>query len=100
MTTKEKIEFTQRVFTKVAIDDQTRIKNGMALREEMHRAIARGEEPKGYRVEWAVRSVQRVIKTLEACAEELRTLHADDAASTLDFADILTTARRRLGLDE
>ena len=100
MSEEEQIAYIQEVLRTVAIDDQARLKRGLQLRDEMHAAIARGEEPRGYRVDWLERSVQRVIQVVLGCGEEFNTLYNDDKASQADFADILLTAMQRLGVME
>jgi hypothetical protein len=94
----EQIDYAKKVFETVAIDDQQRLKRGLQLREEMHAAIERGEDPKGYRVDWLQRTTSRVMQAITGSAEEFNALYHDDRISVADFADVLESVAHALGL--
>lgn len=100
LTEEEQIAYTQLVFRTVSVDDQARLKRGMQLREEMHAAMARGEDPEGYRVDWLKRTSDRIIKVLIGSSEEFNAIYADDKISLGDLSDVITAVVGRLGLHE
>jgi hypothetical protein len=73
-------------------DDQ-RAARAAKLREQMHAAIDRGEEPQGPKADWVRESAAHVLALLEEIADEYDAEHDDDTVIDGDILDILATAR-------
>jgi hypothetical protein len=86
-----KIDFTIRVFVKLAQDREDRLQRGARLRKEMHKALESGENPVGYRVSWIKESSLSIIDLLSDIAKEFDRQHIDDKCSSIDLLDIVTT---------
>ena len=89
ITVDEQVTYSQMVLKTLAIDDQTRLRNGLKLRDEMHATLAKGQNPSGYRIEWINECMGLILETLRLCAEKFNAIHPEDKVSVLDFCDIL-----------
>jgi hypothetical protein len=85
-----------RIILKFITDKEAKLRYGAKLRAEMQEMLGRGEEPKGYRVEWILRTVNELFTWLGEKAAEFNAAHPQDAISVDDFSDVLATAQMRI----
>lgn len=85
-----------RILLKFITDKESKLRYGAKLRAEMQEAIGRGESPKGYRVDWILKTVTELFGWLGEKAAEFNAAHPQDAISADDFSDVLATAQMRL----
>jgi len=62
----------------------------------MQEAIGRGESPKGYRIDWILKTVSDLFALLGEKAAEFNAAHPQDAVSADDLSDVLATAQAKL----
>ncbi len=91
MTTEEQISFTVSAFLSVLDDSARRIKRSTRLRDQIHEALMRGDEPDHYRVEWMRESVVEIFSLLETIATKFNEAHPDDVCTSQDFEDLLAS---------
>lgn len=91
MTETEKIEYATTAFLCLVNEKQDRLRRGLILRQKMHDAIERGEEPTGYRAEWLKGMVKKVAALLAQESEQFNKTYVSDMASVPDLLDILAT---------
>lgn len=85
------IDDTIRTFENVIAHAGQRLKTGEALRGRLQSALARGEDPNHYRLEWIRSGVLRINNTLLKLAEEFNAAHPDDRCSVQDLGDVLAS---------
>ena len=85
-----------RIILKFVTDKEGKLRYGARIRAMMQEAISRGEEPKGYRVDWILKTVTEMFGWLSVKAAEFNAAHPQDAISSDDFSDVLSTAQMRL----
>jgi hypothetical protein len=85
-----------RIILKFVTDKDAKLRYGARLRAMMQEAISRGEEPKGYRVDWILKTVTEMFAWLATKAAEFNAAHPQDAISADDFSDVLSTAQMRI----
>ncbi len=96
-STKEaQIEATVTTLVNVIRHQERRLRNAMAMRKTIGEALARGEDPVHYRLDFIRSSVLRVNDALAECARQFDEEHPDDRCSAADFIDILATTRHRM----
>ena len=85
-----------RIFLRFATDIDAKIRYGQRQRQTLKEALARGETPKGYRVDFINRTARDLFKFLADRALEFNIAYPQDRMNTDDFADILLTAMKLL----
>jgi hypothetical protein len=100
MASKTKIDFISNVFTTLVTTNVDRLRTGYKRREIMHKDIAAGKEPTGYRADFLRSSVKKVVGLLDDLAVEFNTLYQDDRISLHDFTDILQTTINYIKKDD
>lgn len=85
-----------RILLKFVTDRDAKLRYGAKLRNMMQETISRGEEPKGYRVDWILKTVNEMFQWLSTKAAEFNAQYPQDAISADDFSDVLATASTRL----
>jgi hypothetical protein len=85
-----------RILLRFVTDIEAKVRYGARMRQAMFDAMNRGEEPKGYRIDFINRTANQAIGWLAERAAEFNAKHPQDRISTDDFADILATAHARL----
>lgn len=85
-----------RIILKFVTDKEAKLRYGARIRAHMQEQLAQGVEPKGYRVDWILKTVTEMFGWLSEKAAEFNAAHPQDAISADDFADVLSTAQMRL----
>lgn len=84
------------ILVRFVTDIETKVRYGQRQRNAMVEALNRGEDPRGYRVEWISKVANQVISLLGERGIEFNTAYPQDRISTEDFQDVLATAQARL----
>jgi hypothetical protein len=92
----DQISFTSRVLGSVVLDNNTRLQNGLRMREQIHDQLEAGTEPDHYRVDWIRQTVLKLFDVLEEQAREFNEEHPNDLISSKDLGDALVSAVRTL----
>lgn len=77
-------------------DIDSKLRYGSKQRQNYLEAIDRGEEPKGYRVEYICKTVEQLIGWLSIKAKEFNDKYPQDRISVEDLMDILATTHAKL----
>jgi hypothetical protein len=85
-----------RIILKFVTDKEAKLRYGARIRAQMQEQISQGIEPKGYRVDWILKTVTQMFGWLSERAAEFNAAHPQDAISADDFSDVLSTAQLRL----
>lgn len=71
---------------------QSRLQNGVNLRQQMHVALATGQPFSHYRLKWVSSSIDRLVDTARGICKEFDDSHPDDMASSMDLIDMFRGA--------
>lgn len=85
-----------RILLRFVTDQEGKVRYGLRQRQAYFEAMERGEEPKGYRVEFVSQTANQIFSWLAERAQEFNRQYPQDRLSTEDFKDILATAHARL----
>lgn len=91
MNDDAKMQYAANVFAALVSDTDARLRRGLALRKAMHEALARGEDPQGYRPKWLKATSLLLVKFIGDQAEKFDAEHPDDRVSVADILDLLHT---------
>lgn len=94
MELQAKITYVQEVLGDLIGSKLERLSRGKTLRQVMHAAIARGEEPKGYRPDFITDTSRELAQFLLQRCERFNLEYVDDMASVADMLDILSTTKK------
>lgn len=94
MNLQAKISYVQEVLGDLIGLKLERLSRGKTLRQVMHAAIARGEEPKGYRPDFIADTSHELVQFLLQRCEKFNMEHVDDMASVADILDVLSTTKK------
>jgi hypothetical protein len=100
MTDIEKIDYATTAFQCLVNEQQNRLRRGLILRQKMHNAIERGEDPDDYRARWMKETTGKLARFLAEEAERFNKQHVNDMASVADLLDILATATHHFQNEE
>lgn len=84
------------ILVRFVTDIETKIRYGQKQRQIMVEALEKGENPRGYRVDWISKTANQIIGFLGDRGAEFNNSFPQDRISTEDFADVLATAQARL----
>ncbi len=90
------IDFAASTILDFVRDKDRRLRTGVELREALGKALARGEEPFHYRIDWLRESSNRVTDLLQTLASEFNQAHPADMCSATDLVDVLATTLGRI----
>jgi hypothetical protein len=96
MTKSSVLDFAVSTILAFVRQNAQRLEDGVATREAIAGALARGEEVHHYRIDWLHESSRRVFDLLQRLGEEFNAAHPDDRCSTRDFGDVLATTSARI----
>lgn len=85
-----------RILLQFVTDKDAKVRYGKRQRDMMIEAVERGEQPKGYRIEWLDSTAQAIFQLLSEKGAEFNNQHPQDRVSTDDFDDALETCQARL----
>ncbi len=82
-----------KVLASAANHETVRLKRGVMKRQEIALALAEGRTPEGPRVDWILKTANKLLDTLQQSAREFNDENQDDLISIMDLVDVCATAQ-------